>query len=943
MQRAAPPRPLVSRPIWCSLLLLGAALGLAPRPAWADLKSGQAALQAGDWERAAIELKAVPAAEKPTAATVLAELYLLTGRYPEAIAAARAASQNAARKSEGLRLLGQAYFETGKRSEAKQSFSAALQADPKNSRARLDLARFQLASGQRPAAEQTLQWFVDEVSSGAFENAGAPPLTDAGAAARCLRLWQDANDLLRQATVKDKSYLRAQLEWGDLFLEKSQPTDAQKSFEAVLKINPRQPLALLGMARLQLVGKYNVPAANQFADRALAQNPRLVGAILVKAGLCLDNEEYARGEALLKQALEVDPTHLEAQAMLAASRYLQDDAAGYERLRAAVLKLNPQYGDFYVIVSDYGVKQHRYQEAVDLNTRALALEPDNERALVALGAGYLRLGDAHEEKGLAQLRKAWSRDPFDVMNFNLLALFEEVIPKEYESFTAAPFHFRMNKKEKPVLALYVPSLMQRAWTVFCEKYGFTPKTPITVELFTQRQHYSVRTTGLPDLGAQGTCFGQLITAMSPASGEANWEQVLWHELSHVFAIQLSNNRVPRWFTEGLSEYETNVARPEWHREHNRELFLSLQRGDLWSIGDLSAAFTRPDRPNGVVIAYHQSSLVIHFLVETCGFDKILDALRLYGQGKRDDTVLPAITGKSLSEVDTDFRRWLEKRLAPYAKGYFVDWQRYADLERWKVEAAAKASDAGVQASYAAALYVAEDLDAAKAQAAKALMLDAAEPLALSVQGQVAMKKEDFTAARTSFDALLAAGRDSYAARLALGQIAAAAGDVEAAMKHLDTAKALDPDRSEPYLLLSQLYREKDRRADAVREMQGYTMLEEHEHDPARLLFDRLVAMKETVGILELAPRLIAIQPMEYYVHEHYARALAAGDRHQDAIREFEAALGCAPRKPGPIRASQAHSYLALGQKEQARAAAEAALNQDPGNEEATAVLKELGG
>jgi len=41
------------------------------------------------------------------------------------------------------------------------------------------------------------------------------------------------------------------------------------------------------------------------------------------------------------------------------------------------------------------------------------------------------------------------------------------------------------------------------------------------------------------------CFGQVITAMSPSNGDINWGMVLWHELGHVFAIQLSNSRVPR--------------------------------------------------------------------------------------------------------------------------------------------------------------------------------------------------------------------------------------------------------------------------------------------------------------------------------------------------------------------------------------------------------------
>ena len=43
----------------------------------------------------------------------------------------------------------------------------------------------------------------------------------------------------------------------------------------------------------------------------------------------------------------------------------------------------------------------------------------------------------------------------------------------------------------------------------------------------------------------------------------------------MFAIQLSKNHVPRWFTEGLSEYETIARRPEWQRELDPELYLAL--------------------------------------------------------------------------------------------------------------------------------------------------------------------------------------------------------------------------------------------------------------------------------------------------------------------------------------------------------------------------------
>ena len=50
------------------------------------------------------------------------------------------------------------------------------------------------------------------------------------------------------------------------------------------------------------------------------------------------------------------------------------------------------------------------------------------------------------------------------------------------------------------------------------------------------------------------------------------------EVGHVFAIQESKNHVPRWFTEGLSEYETIIRRPEWAREEDQALYLALRRG-----------------------------------------------------------------------------------------------------------------------------------------------------------------------------------------------------------------------------------------------------------------------------------------------------------------------------------------------------------------------------
>jgi hypothetical protein len=145
-----------------------------------------------------------------------------------------------------------------------------------------------------------------------------------------------------------------------------------------------------------------------------------------------------------------------------------------------------------------------------------------------------------------------------------------------------------------------------------KRYGFTPKIPVTVELYQDSDHYSVRTVGLPNLGALGVCFGQVITAMSPSNGDINWGMVLWHELGHVFAIQLSNSRVPRWFTEGLSEYETLIADPSWRRENDADIYGAVLAGTLPSVATINYEFVQPDGQK-VVVAYYLSSVMIEYI------------------------------------------------------------------------------------------------------------------------------------------------------------------------------------------------------------------------------------------------------------------------------------------------------------------------------------------
>src|SRR5206468_10422673 len=159
----------------------------------------------------------------------------------------------------------------------------------------------------------------------------------------------------------------------------------------------------------------------------------------------------------------------------------------------------------------------------------------------------------------------------------------------------------------------------QALTTLSARYEFTPRGPILIEIFPKHDDFAVRNVGLPGMiGALGACFGRVVTMDSPKArppGSFQWEATLWHELAHVVTIQMSNQRVPRWLTEGVSEFEQKRARPEWARQMDIEFAQLMERGETIKLRDLNAAFTNPRK---ISIAYFQGEVIVEHIVATYG-------------------------------------------------------------------------------------------------------------------------------------------------------------------------------------------------------------------------------------------------------------------------------------------------------------------------------------
>ena len=151
----------------------------------------------------------------------------------------------------------------------------------------------------------------------------------------------------------------------------------------------------------------------------------------------------------------------------------------------------------------------------------------------------LRLGE--EEEGKTTLEKAFSGDPFNVLNKNTLTLMDSF--ENFEHFDIPNFKVKLHKKESAALRPYVTDLLQRAYNTLSEKYHFKPEGPITFEMYPDHADFAVRPFGLPGIAGYWVSASELCDgfAASRKPDSFNWGSTLWRNSPHHHA---SDDRQP---------------------------------------------------------------------------------------------------------------------------------------------------------------------------------------------------------------------------------------------------------------------------------------------------------------------------------------------------------------------------------------------------------------
>ena len=423
-------------------------------------------------------------------------------------------------------------------------------------------------------------------------------------------------------------------------------------------------------------------AAAAALDSALKLNPRHVRSLLLQVDGRIDAEQYAEAEKLLEAVVAVNPREPLAWAYKAVLAHLANDAKTEQAVRTKALADWPENPEIDHTIGRKLSDKYRFAEGVAYQRKALALDGQYLPARMQLSQDLLRLGE--EDEGWQLASDVFDADGYNVVAHNLVTLHDTV--KNYRVLKNDSFRVRMESREAAIYGERVLELLDRAKQTLCEKYESPLERPISVEIFPEQKDFAVRTFGLPGAeGFLGVCFGNVITANSPAAlGQttANWESVLWHEFCHVVTLQKSHNKMPRWLSEGISVYEERQQNPAWGQSMTPEYRKMILSGKLTPVSGLSGAFLAPESPMVLQFAYFESSLVVQFIIERFGVDALKQTLADLGSGIAIDAAL-ARNVAPLNRLDVEFEKFARQRaeqLAPELTWEEIDLEPRADSE-----------------------------------------------------------------------------------------------------------------------------------------------------------------------------------------------------------------------------------------------------------------------
>ncbi len=520
---------------------------------------------------------------------------------------------------------------------------------------------------------------------------------------------QRANQVFRDSLQNNERAVQPRVRWARLFLQTHQYSDAAELFGDALQIFPNDVHAKLGLA--SVFAERFEGQARPLIEAALKQDGDLLEAHLLAASMDLEEGQVDEADQALDRAARLAAKEklppLEVYSLRASLEMAR--GGNPEPWIKRTLDYNPRYGTIFQQLAHFEIMRRRYREATVLLRRAVEVQPDLWAAHAELGSNLLRLGLIDQAR--THLQAAYSGDPYSPTTVNSLRLLDRI--GEFE-LSETPVNIgqdnyqvrlRLHKKEAEVLRPYALDLTRRSIESFSQRYGFKLREPVTVELYPDHDDFAVRVAALPGIGLLGVTFGYVVAMDSPsgrATGDFHWGSTLWHEMAHVFTLEVTDHYVPRWLSEGISVFEEWRTGPTPGVAVPPDAIAALDKKQFLPIADLDSGFIRPSYANQVQVSYMQSGLTCLFIEQRWGFEQLAALLRQFDRSRSTASAIEATFKISPAAFDKEFDTFVRARFANLLAN-LGDWQKQQQAalqaiqkERW--------ADAVEPARRAVALY-----------------------------------------------------------------------------------------------------------------------------------------------------------------------------------------------------------------------------------------------
>lgn len=933
-------------------LLTLAVAALAPAQE-ASLKEARERWLRGNYEEAReTYLEAGKDARQRDAAAIgVSRCYQSIGEYEKALEAIDAALKDSAKNADLHARRAELLHLRGKWEDAEKAADEAVKLRSECFLARWVLAQIYRDRGDMAKADKACRWFVRTYTdrSDADKDITDPDeLLLVGLAGAENARWNKLsdqfefilNDVYNDAFKRDAAFWPAKYQAGVLLLEKYNRADALPAFEKALAVNPKAAEVYVGKGQASLQ-KYEIKAAEEFAEQALKTNPRLIEALNLRSDIFWMGGNITKAMRELVRARSVNPRDEHVLGRIAACLHLEKKTDALKQLIDEVEKFDPKAGTFYQVLAERLEDRRHYDAAEKYYKKAIELRPMVPWPQNSLGMLYMRMGREEEAKPI--LEKAFDADEFNVRVDNTLKVLRHL--SKYRTVKTEHFILRFDPEEDKLLGELMATYLEDIYEKLATKFQYRPKGPFVIEVFNSHEMFSGRVIAVPDLHTIGACTGRMVAMVSPRGKGIrkpfNWARVLRHELVHIFNLEQTNFLIPHWYTEGLAVISEGYPRPQpWN-----QLLLKRvpERDNLLNLDTIDMGFIRPESSEQWHQAYCQSQLYVEFITETYGKDKIGGLLAAFADGTDTASAIQKVCKVDKAAFEKGYLKHLDKvvgeiRGKPAEKVLtFVEARKAHQEDPANNDVAARLAE----------FYLKRDKAQARKLADEVLARKKGHPLACYVKAQLlSAGGEDEAALKLLEEATSDPKLFEPKATSLLAKIYFDAAKFDKAAELLERARKAEPYESKWMAELVRVYAQNGDKEKHVKLLTELAPTDADDIDVRRELAKLLLALGKHAESEKYAREAMEIDVLDPDAQQTLGSALAGQKKYKPACEAFQVAITVRELrreidKADDARLKLAQAYRDNGQKKEALNEVTKILAHDENNAKAKELKVQL--